>query len=127
VAVHKIIKFLPADLIRININNVSSYPEGLYLMIGKEEIIDEVVRVARARGYKIESNTLTGETQINFGNKKLHVGHLGALYPSILSPSASISSLIEQVAPGRPCANKPMREIIEQLIEEKNGEDSQVK
>jgi hypothetical protein len=96
-------------------------------MIGKEEFIDEVVHIARARGYKIESNTRTGETQINFGNKKLHLGHLGALNPSILSSSASISSLIEQVAFGRPCAHKPMREIIEQLIAEKNCDDSQVK
>ena len=84
-------------------------------MIGKEQFIDEVICIARDLGYKIESNARTGKAQIDFGNKKLHAGHLGALYPTILSASANISSLIEQVAPGRPCSHKPMREIIEQL------------
>lgn len=84
-------------------------------MIGKEQFINEVIRVAREHGYKIESNARTGQRQIDFGNKKLHVGHLGAIYPSALTSNANTSSLIEQVAPGRPCTHKPMHEIIEQL------------
>ena len=84
-------------------------------MIGKEQFIAEAIRVAREHGYRIESNARTGQTQIDFGNKKLHAGHLGKLYPSALVPNANISSLIERVAPGRPCSHKPMRAIIEQL------------
>lgn len=87
-------------------------------MIDKEKFIDEVVRVAGNRGYKVELNARTGQTQIDFGRKKLHVGHLSKLYPSALMPNAIISSLIEKVAPGRPCSHKPMREIIEQLRKE---------
>ena len=84
-------------------------------MIGKDKFINEVIRVAREHGYKIESNARTGEPQIDFGIKKLHAGHLGDLYPAILSANAYIPSLIETVAPGRPCTHKPMRMIIEQL------------
>lgn len=84
-------------------------------MIDKDQFIEEVIRVARERGYKIESNVRTGQAQIDFGNKKLHTGHLGDLYPAILSTNPNVSSLIDNVAPGRPCSHKPMREIIEQL------------
>ena len=84
-------------------------------MIGREQFINEVIRVARENGYKIESNARTGQEQIDFGNKKLHVSHLGGIYPAALASNANISSLIEQVAPGRPCSHKPMRKIIEQL------------
>jgi len=84
-------------------------------VISKDQFIKEVMRVAREYGYKIESNSQTGQAQIDFGNKKLHAGHIADIYPAALSPQANISSLIETVAPGRPCAHKPMREIIEQL------------
>jgi hypothetical protein len=84
-------------------------------MISQGQFVVEVVRVARERGYKIESNARTGQTQIDFGIKKLHTGHLSRLYPEILNASASISTLIEAVAPGRPCSHKPLREIVEQL------------
>ncbi|HUM99170.1 MAG: hypothetical protein B7X12_00725 [Halothiobacillus sp. 20-53-49] len=87
-------------------------------MTSKEQFITEVIRVASERGYKIESNARTGKGQIDFGNKKLHTGHLSELYPAILSATANISSLIESVAPGRPCSHKPMKEIIEQLKSE---------
>ena len=84
-------------------------------MISKDQFVREVIRIARERGYKIESNAQTGQEQIDFGNKKLHSGHLGGLYPSILSDNPNVSSLIDKVAPGRGCSHKPMREIVEQL------------
>lgn len=87
-------------------------------MISKKQFISEVVRVAREHGYKIESSARTGQAQIDFGNKKLHAGHLANLYPAALSIQSNIASLIESVAPGRPCSHKPMREIIEQLRSE---------
>ena len=87
-------------------------------MVTKEQFIKEVIQVARQRGYKIESNARTGQEQIDFGNKKLHSGHLGDLYPGILSENPNVSSLIEKVAPGRGCSHKPMREILAQLRSE---------
>jgi hypothetical protein len=84
-------------------------------VISKEQFINEIIRAARENGYKIESSARTGETKIDFGNKKLHAGHLAGLYPAALSPHADIASLIESLAPGRPCTHKPMKEIIEQL------------
>ena len=84
-------------------------------MISKERFMSEVIRVAGEHGYKIESNAKTGQAQIDFGNKKLHAGHLSELYPAILSTEANISTLIESVAPGRPCSHKPIKQIIEQL------------
>ena len=87
-------------------------------MIDKIQFIEEVTRVARERGYKIEASGRTGHTQIDFGNKKLHTGHLEGLYPAILAAKANVSSLINGIAPGRPCTHMPMREIIEQLRSE---------
>ncbi len=86
-------------------------------MIDREQFINEIIRVAREQGYRIESNARTGQVQINFGKKKLHAGHLSALYPRALDPNENIARLIDQVAPGRPCSHKPMREIISQLQE----------
>jgi hypothetical protein len=76
--------------------------------------VNLTVEEAKKRGYLIEEGTQNGR-QIDFGNKKLHEGHLRALYPSILQPEANISALIDRVAPGRPCTHKPMREIIYSL------------
>lgn len=87
-------------------------------MISKEEFIDEVIRVAREHGYKIESNARTGQPQIDFGNKKLHADHLSELYPAAISPQSNIASLIEKAAPGRPCSHNPMKAIIDQLRNE---------
>jgi hypothetical protein len=84
--------------------------------MNQEEFIDQVVRVARAGGFKIEINR-NNQMQIDFGNKKLHSGHLAQLFPDILSRDANIAKLIEAVAPGRPCTHKPMREIVAKLTE----------
>ena len=79
--------------------------------------IDSVIRIAQQHGYKIEINR-KGQRQIDFGNKKLHEGHLDALFPDILTPDIRISHLIESVAPGRPCAHRPMKAIIAQMHSE---------
>ena len=84
-------------------------------MISKVEYIQDVIHIARKRGYKIESNARNGLEQIDFGNKKLHAGHLAQLYPAILEPAANSPTLIDSVAPGRPCSHRPMQEIMEEL------------
>lgn len=84
--------------------------------MNKQEFIDQVFRNARAKGFKIEMSR-NGQTQIDFGHKKLHSGHLEQLFPEILFRDANVAKLIDAVAPGRPCTHKPMREIVEQLAE----------
>jgi hypothetical protein len=84
----------------------------------KDEFVNEVIRIAVESGFRIENNRRNGLPQIDFGHKKLHAGHLEQLYPNILSSTAIISDLIEQVAPGRPCTHKPMREILNKIRNE---------
>ena len=79
--------------------------------------VEAVIGIAQQQGHKLEINR-NGLRQIDFGHKKLHEGHLERLLPDILAPDADISSLIENVAPGRPCAHRPMKEIIAQLRSE---------
>jgi hypothetical protein len=86
----------------------------------REFYIIKVIECARNQGHLIETNR-DGFLQINFGNKKLHQKHLNALYPNILAPHASISQLIEEVAPGRPCSHKPMRDIINIINKDFSG------
>ena len=78
------------------------------------QFVDKVVGIARKMGFKIETNR-HGLTQIDFGNKKLHAGHLQRLFPKILEADANVAKIIETVAPGRPCTHKPMREIVVQI------------
>ena len=82
--------------------------------MNQQEFNEQVARIAHSNGYKIETNR-NGQTQIDFGHKKLHSGHFSQLFPEILVKDANVSKLIEAVAPGRPCTHKPMREIIAQL------------
>lgn len=82
--------------------------------MGDQRFIRDVVETARQRGFKIETNR-DGLVQIDFGNKKLHAGHLSRLFPDILEAGADVAGLIERVAPGRPCTHRPMREIISEL------------
>ena len=84
--------------------------------MNQQEFINQVVRNARAKGFKIEANR-NGQLQIDFGYKKLHSGHLAQLFPEILFRDANAAKLIDAVAPGRPCTHKPMREIVKQLGE----------
>jgi hypothetical protein len=37
------------------------------------------------------------------------------MFPEILEDGVAISTIIEKVAPGRPCTFKPMKEIIEEI------------
>ena len=89
-------------------------------MILKNDFIEEVLKIAEDNGYTIEVGKRNKLQQIDFGNKKLHAGHLEKLYPEILSKDANISVLINNVAPGRPCAHKPMRKTIEQILNKKS-------
>jgi hypothetical protein len=79
--------------------------------MNQNEYIQKVVGTARSMGYRIETNR-NNQLQIDFGSKKLHEGHLRDLYPEILKANADISNLIDRVAPGRPCAHRPMKEIM---------------
>lgn len=83
-----------------------------------QQFIDQVVKIAREKGFRIETNR-DGLTQIDFGNKKLHSQHLRAMFPEILKDDVVISAIIENVAPGRPCTFKPMKEIIEEIMNPK--------
>ena len=89
---------------------------GDIIMLSKSDFIKEVFGIAREQGYKIEINARNNLDQIDFGHKKLHKGHLEELYPAILKSDANISKLIEEVAPGRGCVHKPMREILSKLL-----------
>jgi hypothetical protein len=83
----------------------------------ENEFIKEVIRIATSLDYKIEEKFGTRLVQIDFGNKKLHEGHLRAMFPKILQPGANVARLIEDVAPGRPCAHLPMKKILARLTE----------
>lgn len=76
----------------------------------KDEFIEAVIREAQQQGYTVEDSR--NGRQIDFGHKKLHEGHLSSLYPLIMADGADVAALIEEIAPGRPCSHKPMREIL---------------
>ena len=80
----------------------------------EQEFVESVLNEARQRGYRVETNR-QGLLQVDFGRKKLHAEHIRRLFPAILNPQAIVWALIETVAPGRPCADKPMREIVESI------------
>lgn len=82
--------------------------------MNRTEFVNLVVRIARSKGWRIETNH-DGLTQIDFGNKKLHARHLEAMFPDIVAEDASISKVIDKVAPGRSCTHKPMREIMAEI------------
>ncbi len=84
----------------------------------QETFIKNIIKIAKRHGYQVKESR--NGLQIDFGNKKLHEGHLGHLYPDILQPDANIKELIDDVAPGRPCSHKPMREIIAELLTTNN-------
>ena len=80
----------------------------------EEEFVEQFMKIA-GRRFKIEINR-DGLRQIDFGNKKLHERHLRKLFPKILQKDADVAKLIEEVAPGRPCTHKPVKEIVAQII-----------
>jgi hypothetical protein len=73
----------------------------------------QVIKLARFHGYKIQTNRL-GLEQIDFGNKKLHSDHLQRMFP-LISSGIEVNKAIDQVAPGRPCCHRPMRELVAEL------------
>ena len=83
--------------------------------------IEDVIRTAEQRGHEVKINR-DGLRQIDFDHKQLHEEHLKSLFPAILASGANISFLIESVAPGRPCAHRPMKEILAQLQSESEQE-----
>jgi hypothetical protein len=91
-------------------------------MIDQKTFVDQTFLIAKKLGHRIERNK-DNLWQIGFRgvagkgkvNKTLHEGHLRALYPDILQPGADIPKLIERDAPGRPCADAPMKEIIARM------------
>ena len=84
--------------------------------MNEDVFIKEVIGTARSLGYKIETNR-NGLIQIDFGHKKLHEGHLRAIFPQIFQPEANINQLIDDIAPGRPCDHRPMKEILARMSE----------
>jgi hypothetical protein len=84
-----------------------------------EEFQSDVLRIAKALGYKVEYLQGTNIPQVDFGNKKLHGKHFRALFPGVLGEKADINKLIDKIAPGRPCAHLPFREIVKQIKNER--------
>jgi hypothetical protein len=84
--------------------------------MNKKAFVDLFLKIAR-EGYRVQINR-DGLRQIDFGHKKLHEGHLEKMYPEILQPGVHIPTLINEVAPGRPCAHRPVREIMARLHQE---------
>jgi hypothetical protein len=82
--------------------------------MNRTQFVDLVLTIARKNGWRIETNR-DGLTQIDFGNKKLHARHLEAMFPEILGDGASVSGIIDKIAPGRPCTFGPMRAIIAEI------------
>ena len=79
----------------------------------EDDFINEICNIAAKHGHKLEASR--NGRQINFGKKKLHEGHLKRIFPFILRDDSHIPTLINEVAPGRPCSHKPMRLIIEEI------------
>lgn len=87
---------------------------SIFMKLNKKEFVDAVFSLARQEGYGVE-HTRDRLRQIDFGHKKLHEGHLERLYPEILNPEAHLPTLINNVAPGRPCTHRPMKEIMKKM------------
>jgi hypothetical protein len=84
------------------------------VIMARDEFVSKVLQIARTEGYPVKPNR-DGRLQVDFGHKQLHEEHLRQLYPGILADRADINTLIERIAPGRPCAHKPRRAIIAKL------------
>ena len=73
-----------------------------------DEYEDKFFETAEEMGHKIEickGGPSRGGRQIDFGNKKLHAGHVRKLYPLIRKKGLPISyEGFNELVPGRPCA-----------------------
>jgi hypothetical protein len=83
--------------------------------VNKAQFINQVIKQARLNGYKVNFNR-NDLQQIDFGNKTLHTDQIGKLFPQVLEEGAQIANEIDKVAPGRPCAHAPMKEIIASIL-----------
>ena len=79
----------------------------------ENQFVDQVCEIAQQLHYPVEDSQ--NGRQLILQGKKLHEGHLRKLFPAILRSDARIRSRIEDVAPGRPCTHRPMREIIDEM------------
>jgi len=78
--------------------------------------VDLFFEEAARAGYPVKMSR--NGRQIHFPhNKNIHEGHLMRLIPRILEAGAHVPTLINEVAPGRPCSHKPMRLITEVVRE----------
>ena len=91
-----------------------------FAIMSENSFVNAVINIGAAMGYRLEI-ARDGSRQIDFGHKKLKERHLRALYPKILYCD-HIPTLIERIAPGRPCVHRPMRLIIRELLG-KDGEE----
>ncbi|WP_157696247.1 hypothetical protein [Caballeronia temeraria] len=86
----------------------------------EKEFVDQVLRLARERGLRVETNR-SGLEQITFNEtsrKALHTGHVARLFPEALAPGLTprqFNALLRSIAPGRPCTQKGMREIVDAI------------
>ena len=64
-----------------------------------DEFVKAVAKEAERQGYPVEDSR-NGQQLVFSNGKKLHEGHLRRLYPGVLAEGASISALIDAVAPG---------------------------
>ena len=84
-----------------------------------EEYVDKFFETASNMGYEIEScqrGEFKGERQIDFGNKKLHAGHIRRVYPVVKRKSTICYEEFEKIVPGRPCAVLIFNKINKKII-----------
>ncbi len=68
---------------------------------------EKFFEIAEEKGHKIEickRGQYTGEKQIDFGNKKLHAGHVRKLFSLAKDNEILSYEDFEKIVPGRPCA-----------------------
>jgi len=82
--------------------------------MNSRDLLGRIFEAAKEDGYRIEVGR-SGLRQIDFGHKKLHEDHLRKLLPEVFKDHAHIPALIDAVAPGRPCAHRPMKGIVARI------------
>lgn len=93
--------------------------------MNRSQFIEAVVAGARARNLAVTHNR-NGRVSICFNatsKKSLHADHLGKLfdcgYAEQGRTQAERNALVKQVAPGRPCTHRELREIVEAMVPSK--------
>lgn len=116
---------VPALLKLDKVVSAAGSVESLFLgggIVQKEQFIEAVFRTARTRGLQVRLNR-RGIESICFNEKSkkcLTRDHIGLLFElGIHRPdnvTADFRRLIDEVAPGRPCTHRGMREIVQRII-----------